>query len=87
MDGFANLLVGAAAADVAAHGFIDVGIGGVRLFRQQRRSRHDLPGLAVAALRNVDFDPRLLNRMTAVGGKAFDSGHRFSGNDRNRQSA
>ena len=30
MDGFTDLLIGTAAADVAAHGFIDVGIGDLR---------------------------------------------------------
>src|ERR1035438_624125 len=32
VDGFAYALVGAAAADVAAHGVIDVGVGGVGFF-------------------------------------------------------
>src|SRR5436190_18610728 len=60
MDGFTDLLIGAAAADVAAHGFIDVGISGTRFLCQKRCRRHDLSRLAVAALRNIDFDPCLL---------------------------
>src|SRR5262245_17475570 len=67
MNGFPDLLIGTAATDVAAHGFIDVGIGRIRFLCQKSRGRHDLARLTVTALRNVDFDPRLLNRMTAVG--------------------
>src|SRR5438477_7822919 len=72
MDRFADLLIGTAAADVATHGFIDIGVRWTGLLRQKRRRRHDLTGLAIAALWNIDFDPRLLNRMAAVGGKTFD---------------
>ena len=46
---------------------IDVLIGWLRRFRQQRRGRHDLTGLAVAALRHVSIDPRLLQRMVPCG--------------------
>src|SRR5262249_36839275 len=48
----ADALVGAAAADVG-HRLVDVGIGRLRLFREQRRRRHDLPRLAVPALRDI----------------------------------
>ena len=58
----ANALVGAAAAQIAGHRRVDVGIRRLRGVRQQRRRRHDLAGLA-AALRNVQLDPGLLNRM------------------------
>jgi hypothetical protein len=37
MNGFTDFLVGTAAADIAAHGFIDVRIGGIRLLCQKRR--------------------------------------------------
>ena len=63
MDGLADALVGAAAADVAAHGVVDVGVGGFRFLREQRDRGHDLAGLAVAALRNVFLDPGLLHGM------------------------
>src|SRR5712691_10232653 len=56
MDGGADALVRAAATDVG-HGRVDVGVRGMRRFREQRRGRHDLPRLAVAALRHVFLDP------------------------------
>src|SRR5438876_2603008 len=45
MDGGADALVGAAATDVG-HRRVDVGVGGVRILREQRRGGHDLPRLA-----------------------------------------
>src|SRR5881275_1621517 len=61
VNGFADALVSAAAADVAAHGIIDVGVGGVGLLREQGHCGHDLSGLAVAALRNVFLHPCFLH--------------------------
>src|SRR5271155_3193731 len=61
MNGSANALVGAATADVAAHGVVNVGIGGVGFFGGQRDRGHDLAGLTVAALGNVFGDPGLLD--------------------------
>ena len=72
MNRFANPLIGSATADVAAHGVVDIGIGGRRLFGEQRRGRHDLSGLAVAALGYVDRRPRFLNGMRAGGRQALD---------------
>src|SRR6516225_7049469 len=50
LDRLADAHISPAAADVAAHCVIDVGIGGMRIAREHRRGRHDLSGLAVAAL-------------------------------------
>src|SRR5579864_555516 len=50
LDGVTNPDVGAAAADVACHGRIDVRVVRTGCGIQQRHRRHDLPGLAVAAL-------------------------------------
>src|SRR5438067_353630 len=61
VDRFADALIGAAAADVG-HRFVDVLVGRPRLLLQERRRRHDLAGLAVAALRHVDRGPGLLHR-------------------------
>ena len=47
------------------------------LASEQRRGRHDLAGLAVAALRHVVFDPGLLDRVAAVLREALDGGHRL----------
>src|SRR3989449_8584492 len=86
MDGGADALVRAAAADVG-HRRVDVGIGGMRSFREQRRGGHDLPRLAVAALRHVFLDPRALHGVRAVLGEAFDRGHPFAGDGGHGQSA
>lgn len=80
MDGFANALVGAAAADVAAHGVVDIGIGGMGFFREQSRRGHDLAGLAIAALRNIFLDPGTLDGMAPILGETFDGGDFFAGN-------
>src|SRR5262245_7236631 len=60
VDRRAYLLVGAAAADIRDVG-IDVGIGRFRLVLEERRHRHDHPGLAIAALRHVVVEPGLLH--------------------------
>jgi hypothetical protein len=41
-------------------------------FDQQRSRLHDLTGLAIAALRDVDVAPGLLNRMISRRMEAFD---------------
>ena len=74
MDGAADGLIGSAAANVVVHGFVDIGVGGLRGFGQQRGGRHDLPGLAIAALRHVFIGPGALHRMAAIGREAFDGG-------------
>ena len=53
--------VGRAAADVAAHGRIDVRITRRALGAQQCDRRHDLPGLAVAALHHIEIAPGALH--------------------------
>src|SRR4029434_3995002 len=58
-----NALIGATPADVALHGGVALRVGGLRALRQQRRRRHDLARLAVAALRYLLGDPCLLQRM------------------------
>src|SRR6185436_6173275 len=62
VDGRADALIRAAAADVG-HGVVDVLVGRLGLALQQGRRRHDLSGLAIAALRNVERRPRFLDRM------------------------
>ena len=53
--------IGAAAAQIARHRAIDVFVGRFAIDAQQGSRRHDLAGLAVAALRNLMFDPRRLH--------------------------
>src|SRR5207244_7435645 len=78
VDGRPDALIGAAATDVR-HGGVDVGVRGVRLLGEQRRRGHDLPRLAVAALRHVFRDPGALHRVRAALGQAFDRGDALVG--------
>src|SRR5262245_28140131 len=75
LDRGANTRIGAATADVARHPFVDVGVRGFRTFSQQRRCGHDLSGLTVAALRDIEREPCLLD-LLALGSSAdpFDGG-------------
>src|SRR5882724_7262530 len=77
----ADALIGAAAADIR-HGRVDVGVGGIGVFLQQRRGRHDLSGLAVAALGHVERRPGFLHRIGAGRGNSFDSDDPVGGLDR-----
>src|SRR5882762_11233621 len=61
-----DALIGAAAADVR-HGVVDLLVGRLRPLPEQRRRRHDLPRLAIAALRDVERRPCLLHGMRARG--------------------
>lgn len=65
-------VVGPAPADVRRHELADLRVSGVRSLRQQRCRGHDLPALAIAALRHVFDDPGFLQRMKLVRIQAFD---------------
>src|ERR1700760_3120621 len=69
-----DALVATAAADIAEHGVVDLGLGRRGSFREQRRGLHDLAALAVAALRDADIAPGDLHRMLAGRMEAFDRG-------------
>src|SRR5688500_363328 len=58
--------------NVASHRFIDIVISRLCYLRQQDRRAHDLARLAIAALRNVDFRPGLLQRMTEIWRESLD---------------
>ena len=81
--GRADALVRAAAADVG-HRLVDVRVGRIRVLREQRRGGHDLPGLAVAALRDVEREPRLLHRVRTGRRQAFDGDDPVGGFERAR---
>src|SRR5262245_27870169 len=66
-----DALIRAAPADIR-HGLVDVPVGRVRRLLQERRCRHDLAGLAVAALWYVERRPGSLYGMRAGGRQAFD---------------
>src|SRR5262249_38769251 len=68
LDGFADAEIGPAAADVPGQRLVDIGIGGRRDLRQQGGGGHDLAGLAVAALHDLEIEPRLLNPLAGGGG-------------------
>src|SRR5207245_525572 len=72
MDGVFDALVSTAAADVARHRFTDLVARRFWILDQQRCRLHDLTGLAIAALRDVEVAPGLLNRMIARRMEAFD---------------
>ena len=64
-------MIGAAAADVAGHGEVDVAVGRLGFVLEQRATRrHDLARLAVAALRHVERDPGGLHRIRDLVGFA-----------------
>src|SRR5882672_9115945 len=69
----ADAHIGATAANIARHRRIDVGIFGMWRRLEQGCRRHDLPGLAVAALDHLDVQPGLLHPGPDRGGAdAFD---------------
>jgi len=87
VDGFADALVSATAANVAAHEIVDVGVSGIWFFGEERGGRHDLTALAIAALGHVNFDPGLLDGMIAFLGETFDGGDFLAGDGGNRRDA
>jgi len=50
-----------AAADVAGHRVVDIGIRRMRVAREKRRRGHDLARLAVTALHDLPIEPGLLD--------------------------
>src|SRR5205809_38797 len=65
VNGLADAQISSAATDVGHLG-IDVSVGWLWLLLEQGHRRHDLPGLAVSALRYVGLDPRQLDSVRAV---------------------
>src|SRR5262245_47676586 len=87
VDRLADLLEGATPADVG-DGFVDVGVGRLRLLLEERRDGHDHAALAVAALRNVVVDPGLLYLVHGAGRReAFDRGDLLALGSADRQRA
>src|SRR5580692_5509955 len=60
-DRLADAHIGAAAANISSHRGVDIGVIGLWRIRQQGRGRHDLAGLAIAALDDFEIEPRLLD--------------------------
>lgn len=77
-DGGFDARISAAAADIALHVGIDVGIAGVLIFGEERSGAHDLARLAIATLGHIVLAPGFLEGMLAIVGKAFDRRDGFS---------
>src|SRR4051812_35447739 len=82
MDRRPNALVSSAPADIPRHAIVNVSVRRMRFRGEQGNRLHNLSGLAVAALRNVDLLPGLLHGMalrrnTLNGGdvRTFQLGH------------
>src|SRR5579864_8520362 len=71
MHGLADALIGAATTDIG-HRFIDVLVGRLGVLLEQRGRGHDLAGLAIAALGNVDRGPGLLHRVRCASRQPLD---------------
>src|SRR5665647_1759738 len=67
-----------AAAQVARHGVINFSIRWVGVLLEQRGSRHDLPCLAVTALRYIEFLPRGLQGVSTLGIQTLDGDDLFA---------
>ena len=80
LDGAADADVGHAPTQVACHHCIDVLVSWIWIILEQGSRLHDLAGLAVAALRNLQIDPCRLQRMAPIGIKSFD-GRDFGAGD------
>src|SRR6478672_3281709 len=75
VNGGADTLIRPAAAHVAGHRLVDVVVSGLRSSGQQRRGRHDLARLTVAALHDVELEPGLLKGLSdRCFANRFDSG-------------
>ena len=85
-DRLADAVIGAATARIGDLG-VDLRIGRIGTFVQQRHNAHDHARLAVAALRYVELDPGELHGMRAVRRQAFDGGHRLTDRGRDRNAA
>src|SRR6185437_2769189 len=79
LDGADDAHIRAAAADMAVHRIDDLLPAGLGRLLEEGRRLHDLARLAVAALRDLLGDPRLLQRMVGIGRQALDRRHLAAG--------
>src|SRR5262245_33193751 len=85
VNGGADALVAAATANIGDGG-VDLLFARARLVLEQRGHRHDHAALAIAALRDIEIEPRLLHGMQdAVRLQAFDGGDPPVGDRAHRQ--
>src|SRR6266446_6579072 len=80
--------IGPAAADVSGHRSVDVGVVWLRVGGKQCRRRHDLAGLAIAALGHLEIDPGLLNILAGSrGANGLDRRNALAGHGGDRRYA
>src|SRR2546427_12523451 len=88
LDSLADSHISTAAADVPRHRGVDVAVGRVGVGREQRRRGHDLAGLAIAALRDFQRDPGLLDLLAGwCGADGLDRGYALAGHRGDRRDA
>ncbi|MNT15419.1 hypothetical protein D3C72_1504710 [compost metagenome] len=89
MDGRADAHIGAAAAHIARHGRVDVGVTGLLLALEQGSGAHDLAALAIAALRHVVFHPGRVHGLAhlVAGRHSLDGCDLLARRSRNRRDA
>ena len=87
MYSLADALIRPAAADIARHRVIDLGVGWIRIFAQQDGGGHDLPRLAVAALRHVLGDPGPLQGVAEIVRETLNSRDFFARGAQDRRDA
>src|SRR2546430_11592835 len=88
LDGRADARIGATAANVARHRLVDIAGGGRGVLRQQRAGGHDRAGRAVAALHDLEVEPRLLDLLAdGCGADALDGGDGMADRGAHRRDA
>src|SRR5260370_25276925 len=87
MDGAPNARIRAAAADSSGHCFVNVLVRWFGIFVQENSRTNDLAGLAVTALRHVDFNPGALQWVGQVLRETFNCGDVLPGNPGQRRHA
>src|SRR6202790_1642275 len=87
MNGPPDTRIRSAPADVPGHLLINIFIGWLWFLSQQHRRAHNLPRLAVSALRHIDLDPRPLQRVIQISRQAFDRRHPFPRHSPHRRNA
>src|SRR5438552_18536925 len=79
MDRRAHAHIGRAAADIAVHRGIDVRVARLLVLAEQADRRHDLTGLAVAALDDIELLPCSLHGTRDASLKPLDGGALLAG--------
>src|SRR5579864_119239 len=76
-----------AAAETSSHDCVYGLVGWIRIVLEQRGSLHDLPRLAIAALRHLEFEPGSLQWVFSLWIQSLDCRHLGSSNRAHRSDA